>query len=74
MTPSDKAVLVKWMNGEFRHAVVHDNKRLEEASWMLKVGHDLGEDVETIVSRMIASFVIGLIQGDKPISVPIENN
>lgn len=74
MTLSERAILVRWMQTEFRHACQHDQKRLEESICMLKVGRDQGDEANECMSRAIASFVVGLIEGSQPITVPTENN
>lgn len=72
--PSYKTCLVRWLETEFRHALKHDKARLLESLWMLKVGHDKQDAAEDCMARAICSFVKGLILGERPVSVPVENN
>lgn len=74
MLPAEKEVLIRWLNSEFRDACNNDKKRLLESAWLLKVGYEKGDDIESIMAYCISSFVVGLIQGTKPITVPDENN
>lgn len=69
MTKEEKAVIEKWLNTEFRDAVVNDRKRLEEAIHVLKVGHDKGEDPRVCIGIAISAFVRGFVHGDLPITV-----
>jgi hypothetical protein len=66
--------LVEWLEGDFKHACVHDLLRLKEAMWMLKVGYEKGDPPEQIMARAIACFVKGLIEKTQPLTAPVENN
>ena len=74
MTATEKAILVRWMDTEFRDAVVNDRKRIEESLWMLKVGIEKNKDHYDVMRAAIASFVKGLILGETPVTVPTDNN
>lgn len=68
-------ILLDWMEGGFRNACNHDHKRLLESLWVMKVGVEADKDTaEQVMAKAIASFVVGLIEGTTPITVPTENN
>lgn len=69
-----KAELRHWLDNDFRHACASEKQRLNESLLMLKVGLEAGDVPEEVMARSIASFVKGLILGEQPITVPIENN
>lgn len=62
------------METEFREAIVNDRARILESLWMLKVGVEKGDDPHEAIGAAIASFVHGLILGERPVTVPDENN
>lgn len=74
MTQSEREVLIKWLEGPFKKACNEDVKRLQEAIWMLKIGHDTGDSAIDSMSVAIAAFVEGLIRGTTPITVTPDSN
>lgn len=58
--------LVEWLEGDFKHACVHDRKRLREAILMLSVGSKSDDPPEQVMARAIACFVKGLIENTPP--------
>jgi len=69
-----KQVLREWLEGEFKEAITSDTKRLLESLWMMKISVETGDSAEMTMGIAIASFVGGLIEGQVPITIPIENN
>ena len=74
MNDDKMKVLHDWLEGDFKTACVNDIPRLAESIVMLKVGRDRGDSPEKCIGLAIASFVYGLINKTKPITVPVENN
>ena len=61
-------VLVDWLDGEFREALLNDASRIEDSLWTIKVAVENGDSSHDVMRLAIASFVQGLILGERPIA------